>query len=334
MYVLLEHLAANSKTVKLNFLKVAQICPLVVDKQLPPLSPFWETDSLPPPSTTFLFLCFSCIFFSSSSSSSFISPCLQYLPVSSFSSASPVPSYSIPPSCSSSFFFISPFPPLLCHGITAIIDWTEKNKFLPYFLVFCFSCSFVSSSSSLSSISPHLLPDSQLLLFTPPLFFFLLLFLHFSFSSYWFFCFLIYIYFIAASCPSSLLLLVHLLVLSLSSSAVANGDEEMSVCVWSFQDNADEMISLDNDSFLNSLDSMSFTNTWTSDTSKHTNFWWWLPPLANFCPAPPTPPLPSCPPPHSRALTPLPPPPPSFFHQFKEWMHLFVLTTTKFPLVG
>lgn len=38
------------------------------------------------------------------------------------------------------------------------------------------------------------------------------------------------------------------------------------------KDSADEMISLDNDSFLNSLDSMSFTNTWTSDTSKHTNF--------------------------------------------------------------
>ncbi|KAK7091126.1 uncharacterized protein [Littorina saxatilis] len=40
------------------------------------------------------------------------------------------------------------------------------------------------------------------------------------------------------------------------------------------KDSADEMVSLDNDSFLNSLDSMSFTNTWTSDTStsKHTNF--------------------------------------------------------------
>lgn len=38
------------------------------------------------------------------------------------------------------------------------------------------------------------------------------------------------------------------------------------------RDSTDEMVSLDNDSFLNSLDSMSFTNTWNSDSSKRTNF--------------------------------------------------------------
>lgn len=37
---------------------------------------------------------------------------------------------------------------------------------------------------------------------------------------------------------------------------------------------SDEIISLDNDSFLNSLDSSSFTNMWASRNSKHhTHFW-------------------------------------------------------------
>ncbi|ESO95624.1 hypothetical protein LOTGIDRAFT_239413 [Lottia gigantea] len=38
------------------------------------------------------------------------------------------------------------------------------------------------------------------------------------------------------------------------------------------RDYPDEMISLDNDSFLNSLDSMSFSNMWTAENAKHTNF--------------------------------------------------------------
>ncbi|XP_046565500.1 flocculation protein FLO11-like isoform X2 [Haliotis rubra] len=38
------------------------------------------------------------------------------------------------------------------------------------------------------------------------------------------------------------------------------------------KDLSDEMVSLDNDSFLNSLDSMSFSNVWAGENAKHTNF--------------------------------------------------------------
>ncbi|XP_046374695.1 hyphally regulated cell wall protein 1-like isoform X1 [Haliotis rufescens] len=38
------------------------------------------------------------------------------------------------------------------------------------------------------------------------------------------------------------------------------------------KDLSDEMVSLDNDSFLNSLDSMSFSNMWAAENAKHTNF--------------------------------------------------------------
>lgn len=40
-----------------------------------------------------------------------------------------------------------------------------------------------------------------------------------------------------------------------------------------FQDNSEEMYSLDNDSFLNSLEAMTIQNYWT-DTVKHTKLWW------------------------------------------------------------